>query len=61
MAEGESMETDASPSASPAPAPAPAPNPEEDRRSKVLADYRKVLLQHKETDGKVRQSESRLP
>merc|ERR1719240_2219985 len=32
----------------------PGPSPEEERRNKVLADYRKVLLQHKETDGKVR-------
>jgi hypothetical protein len=43
-------------------APAPPPvDPEVARREKVLAEYRKVLLQHKETDGKVRQSESRLP
>jgi len=28
--------------------------PAEDRRSKVLAEYRKVLLQHKEMDAKVR-------
>jgi len=27
---------------------------EDDRRSKVLAEYRKTLLQHKETDAKVR-------
>merc|ERR1719240_1421554 len=33
----------------------PGPSPEEERRNKVLAEYRKVLLQHKETDGKVRQ------
>jgi len=42
----------------PAPAPetpaAPAIPPEEDRRNKVLAEYRKMLLQHKETDAKVR-------
>merc|ERR1719238_2563961 len=37
-------------------APAPPPvDPEVARREKVLAEYRKVLLQHKETDGKVRQ------
>lgn len=27
---------------------------EEDRRSKVLAEYRTTLLQHKEADAKVR-------
>jgi len=26
----------------------------DDRRTKVLADYRKTLLQHKEVDAKVR-------
>jgi len=35
------------------PNPTGAP-PEEDRRSKVLAEYRTTLLQHKETDAKVR-------
>ena len=42
----------------PVPPPAPAPPTEEqiaeDRRSKVLAEYRKTLLQHKEIDAKVR-------
>ena len=28
----------------------------EDRRSAALAEYRKTLLQHKETDAKVRSS-----
>lgn len=28
--------------------------PEDDRRSKVLSEYRTILLQHKETDAKVR-------
>lgn len=46
---------DASPTAA-APA-APPVDPEVARREKVLAEYRKVLLQHKEVDGKVRQSE----
>jgi len=31
-----------------------APAPADDRRASVLADYRKVLLQHKEADAKVR-------
>lgn len=31
-----------------------APAPTDDRRASVLADYRKVLLQHKEADAKVR-------
>ena len=34
-----------------------APAPADDRRASVLADYRKVLLQHKEADAKVRSSE----
>jgi len=34
-----------------------APAPADDRRASVLADYRKVLLQHKEADAKVRNSE----
>ena len=34
---------------------------EDDRRQKVLADYRKTLLAHKETDGKVRKSELHAP
>lgn len=34
-----------------------APAPTDDRRASVLADYRKVLLQHKEADAKVRNSE----
>jgi len=43
-------------SAPPEPAPAPPPvDPEVERRNKVLADYRKVLLQHKETEAKVKQ------
>ena len=33
------------------------PAPVDDRRSKVLAEYRKTLLAHKEIDNKVRQSE----
>ena len=33
---------------------------QEDRRSKVLAEYRTTLLQHKETDAKVRSSASPL-
>ena len=33
-----------------------APAPADDRRASVLADYRKVLLQHKEADAKVRSS-----
>ena len=36
---------------------ASAPAPADDRRASVLADYRKVLLQHKEADAKVRNSE----
>ena len=36
---------------------ASAPAPADDRRASVLADYRKVLLQHKEADAKVRSSE----
>ena len=39
-----------------APAPPPPVNPEEERRNKVLAEYRKVLLSHKETESKVKQS-----
>jgi len=36
----------------------PSPTAEaEDRRTKVLAEYRKTLLQHKEVDAKVRSSE----
>jgi hypothetical protein len=35
---------------------APPVDPAVERRNQVLADYRKTLLQHKETDGKVRQS-----
>jgi hypothetical protein len=31
----------------------------EDRRAKVLADYRKTLLQHKEVDAKVRPARRR--
>ena len=34
-------------------------SPEDERRQKVLAEYRKVLLAHKETDAKVRKSEHR--
>jgi 26S proteasome regulatory subunit T4 len=34
---------------------------EDERRQKVLADYRKALLAHKETDAKVRKSECRRP
>merc|ERR1719502_1612319 len=44
-------ETEPAPSV---PEPTP-PNPEEERRNKVLAEYRKTLLAHKETDAKVRQ------
>ena len=36
---------------------ASTPAPADDRRASVLADYRKVLLQHKEADAKVRSSE----
>ena len=38
-----------------------APAPADDRRASVLADYRKVLLQHKEADAKVRSSECQSP
>jgi len=42
--------------AEPTPAPtAPPVNPEVERREKVLGEYRKVLLQHKETEAKVKQ------
>ena len=40
------------------PEPVPA-DPEVERRNKVLADYRKVLLQHKETEAKVKNSARR--
>ena len=44
----------------PLPEPAPPPvDPEENRRNKVLAEYRKLLLSHKETEGKVKSSASR--
>ena len=43
-------------SSEPAAPPAPPPvDPEVERRNKVLAEYRKVLLQHKETEAKVKQ------
>eukprot|EP00741_Cyanophora_paradoxa_P003789 tig00000718_g3683.t1 len=42
-----------------APATATA-NPEEDRRMKVLADYRKRLLEHKELEGKVKSMREQL-
>jgi len=48
---------DATPAAPPAPAQPPPPTEAqiaEERRAKVLADYRKTLLQHKEVDAKVR-------
>ena len=48
--------------AEPAPLPEPEPfpvDPEVERRNKVLADYRKVLLQHKETEAKVKNSARR--
>ena len=35
---------------------APATSAEDSRRQSVLAEYRKVLLQHKEQDAKVRSS-----
>ena len=35
---------------------APATSAEDSRRQTVLAEYRKVLLQHKEQDAKVRSS-----
>merc|ERR1719502_1580954 len=44
-------ETEPAPSV---PEPTP-PNPEEERRNKVLAEYRKTLLAHKETEAKVKQ------
>ena len=56
------MEPEPEPAGSPAaepPAPAPPPvDPEVARREKVLGEYRKVLLQHKETEAKVKQSAS---
>ena len=40
--------------------PAPPPvDPEIARREKVLGEYRKVLLQHKETEAKVKNSARR--
>ena len=60
LAPSAGMEPEPEPAGSPAPeAPAPAPppvDPEVARREKVLGDYRKVLLQHKETEAKVKQS-----
>ena len=59
------MDPEPSPAASPT-EPAPLPelepfpvDPEVERRNKVLADYRKVLLQHKETEAKVKNSARR--
>eukprot|EP00966_Prymnesium_polylepis_P122125 2822989-Prymnesium_polylepis.1 len=39
----------------------PTGAPDDDRRSKVMAEYRTTLLQHKETDAKVRSSERQRP
>ena len=63
MSEPASADAAAPPPADPTPTEPPPPpvNPEEERRQKVLADYRKVLLQHKETEAKVKQSASRAP
>ena len=59
------MDPEPSPAASPT-GPAPLPelepfpvDPEDERRNEVLADYRKVLLQHKETEAKVKNSARR--